>query len=219
MERSELQALKNALVTTALYYRETLPDEALKMYVADLADLQLEPLLMALQKYRRNPKSRRSPLPADLRALIEGEDSVEGRGREIAARLHGALVRHGYNWTDGYPSNGERLYSGGGKEWPTWREAAAAELGGEDGVEVLTRMGGWAAYHSYANGSEPTTVAAQVRDLAAAVARLPKREGPKLSPGASERPGPTRAAGLVSGLVDKLSVRPSGTDEGRGPQP
>lgn len=209
MDQREQQLLKAALVTTALYYRETFPDEVVKLYVADLADLPLEPVLAALHKYRRNPKARRAPIPADLRALIEGEDTAEGRGRDIAARLHGALVRHGYTWTDGYLSGGQKRFDGGGKSWPTWREAAIAELGGEDGVEVLTRLGGWTAFHQYANFSEPTTVAAQVRDLAASVARLPRRSGPALTSGGQALPGGaerTTPRDLVAGLARGMSV-------------
>lgn len=207
MDQRERQQLKAAFVTTALYYGATLQDEVLAMYVEDLADLPFPQLLEAMKAYRRSPKSRRPPLPADLRALVQGEASVEGRGREIAARLHGALVKYGYTWTDGYFAGGNRWFDGGGKAWPTWREAAVAELGGEDGAQVIDRLGGWAAFHQYANFAEPTVVAAQVRDLAATVGRVPKSAGPALpSSSRPALPGGIDKATLVSSLAEKLSA-------------
>jgi hypothetical protein len=211
----EQRELKRALVATALYYRETIPDEAIRMYAADLDDLPLVSCLQALQAYRRDPRHRRSPLPADVRTLVHGDTSADSRAKDIAARLHGALVRYGLDWPSGYWAGGQRLYDGGGRPWRTWRDAAVAELGGADALDVLDRLGGWTGYHSYANFSEPTTVAAQVRGLAASVARLDRQ--PCLGPGQPDaaaltateaKPGATSQ--LVAELADRLSPPTSG---------
>lgn len=211
MTREEVQELKKALVATALYYGETIPDQALPMYAADLEDLQLELVLAALQAYRRNGKNRRRPLPADLRSLVLGDGSGDGRARDIAARLHGALIKYGMDWPAGSWLGGSRGYDGNGERWATWREAAIAELGGADALDVLTRLGGWQGYYQYANFSEPTTVAAQVRDLAASVARLER--GPALPSGSPPRAlqAATEPATneIVRGLAQSMTPRQS----------
>lgn len=215
MTQSEIQELKRALVATALYYGETIPDEALQLYAADLADLALPDLLAALTAYRRNPKSRRRPLPADLRALAAGEETPEGRAREIAARLHGALVRYGMDWPAGFTSCGRRWYAGlidGRTEgfYETWDAAARATLGGDDSLRVLERLGGWQGYYQYANFADPTTVAAQIRDLAVAVLRAPARPaGPALPAGtrAALAGGSGAGTGRIMTVVGQLAER------------
>lgn len=212
MTQAELQELKAALVATALYYGETLPSQVIPIYAADLADLELMDCLTALQAYRRNARNRRRPLPADIRTLVQGDASSESRARDIAARLHGALVRYGMDWQNGYLCGGKKLYPGGGQEWSTWREAAVAELGGADALEVLTRIGGWSGYYQYANCAEPTIVAAQMRDLAASVGRiaarpaLPSAEAPR----ALQESGQQASSGdLVRGLAERMSAAQS----------
>lgn len=88
--------LKEAISLTAAYYRQTIPDEVLLMYVEDLMDLPTETVVNAYNDYRKNPKNKSFPLPSQIRDLITPVLNNEEQGREISARIQSAIVKYGY---------------------------------------------------------------------------------------------------------------------------
>lgn len=144
MSADPRKALAYEIAGLAQYYGRKLEERVLGMMVDDLADLPLEPVLDAFKNYRRNPKNRFFPLPAQIREIVAPEITPEAQGREIAASIQEAVVRFGY-------PNGE---------------LARAFLG-HAGWEVVKRFGGWA--HLCQNlgvAIDITTFHAQARQLA-----------------------------------------------------
>jgi hypothetical protein len=117
--------LKKALVLTAAYYSKDLTEQLLELYVEDILSygIEEERILIAINNYRKDPKNRIFPLPAQLmelfvekRALIEPIDL----GRDISIRIVGAVSKYGYT------SPGE-----------------AKTYIGKIGWEIVNRYGGW----------------------------------------------------------------------------
>lgn len=138
------QELKKIIVHTAIYYGRDLKPEVLSMMCEDLADLDPAACIAAYTAYRRNPKNKTFPLPAQIREIVRPEDyiSPEIMAREIAARIVGAVTSCG--WCN--------------------PKAAESEIGPE-GWELVKRQGGW--MHICQNlgvNINPTTFQAQLRD-------------------------------------------------------
>jgi hypothetical protein len=112
----------------------------------DLSDLPGLAVMGALTSYRRDPRNRSMPLPAQLRAIINPEVDPESQAREIAARIQGAVTKFG------------------------WCNAPSArEYIGETGWRIVETRGGWS--HLCQNLGitiDPTAFEAQVREQAKA---------------------------------------------------
>lgn len=144
MTHQEKLQLRGLWAMYAAYYRQQLPDEVFVMYADDLADLAFEPVKAALEAYRRNPKNRSLPIPADIRATLEPQIDPDSAAREIAARITAAIPKFG--WCNGAEA---RVYIG------------------EVGWQVVCDQGGWTHICQH-HGLElnPSSFQAQVRDLA-----------------------------------------------------
>jgi hypothetical protein len=88
--------LREVIVLTATYYGKDLIEPVLEMYVDDLSDLPEAEVIEAYRTYRRNPKNRAFPLPAQIREIIEPEVSPEGMANEAISRIQEAITRFGY---------------------------------------------------------------------------------------------------------------------------
>lgn len=136
--------LKATIVNTAIYYGRQLDPAVLEMMAGDLSDLDAQACIDAYSRYRRNPANRQFPLPAQIRELVNPAEFIgpEVQAREIAARIIGAITKHG--WCNG---------------------RAAEEYIGPVGWEAVLRQGGWR--HLCENvgvNIAPTTLQAQMRD-------------------------------------------------------
>lgn len=120
MTRDEAQKLKLLFLATAAYYSHEVKDAALALYVEDLADLPYEAVAGALAALRRDPKTRRCPLPADIRAKLTPESDPEAEATVIAGRILAAISRIG-----------------------PYNVAAARQAIGEVGWQVVEGSGGW----------------------------------------------------------------------------
>lgn len=120
MTREEIQKLKALFVAMSLYYRDEIPDPALQLYVDDLADLPFQAVVSALAQIRRDPKARRCPLPADVRARLTAEGDPETEATMIAARILAAIAGVG-----------------------PYDTVRARESIGEVGWQVVIGSGGW----------------------------------------------------------------------------
>lgn len=144
MNQKELKDLSALLAVFAGYYRANFSDEVLKMYAQDLGDLDFEKVKEALGAYRRNPKNRQMPLPAQIRETLSPQVDPESAAREIAAKIHSAIPKFGYT-----------------------RSAEARAFIGEVGWGIVQDQGGW-QYLCEHHGLDiqPGMFQAQVRDLA-----------------------------------------------------
>jgi hypothetical protein len=206
--------LHQVIIATFAYYHrgQTLDDMVLAMYVEDLNDLDPQVVIAGYQQYRRNPKNRTFPLPAEIRELVAPGEfiAVETQAREIASRIVGAISMYGWN-----NSTQAQLYIG-----PV-------------GWGLVERSGGWS--HLCQNTGvtiQPTTLTAQLRDQlegtlrygqaaieeriqAAPAARIaPPRL--VLQPAPEPTPPPTKAemvAELIRGLANKELPKPEPESE------
>jgi hypothetical protein len=140
---NDRQDLARVIKNTATYYGRELKPEVLSMMCDDLADLPIDDVIAAYNAYRRNPKNRAFPLPAQIIEIVCPEQHVshEDQAAEIAARIVGAVTRYGWN-----------------------NSKYAQEFIGPVGWGVVERQGGWA--HLCQNLGvtiDPSTFQAQVR--------------------------------------------------------
>lgn len=120
MTQNERAQLLEYVAALSAYYQRPLSDIVLKMYADDLNDLPLNDILKAYDGYRRDPKNRTMPLPAQIRAILAPEPDTESMSREIVARILEAQDRFGYTWP-----------------------AEAKQFIGEVGWSVVRAYGGW----------------------------------------------------------------------------
>lgn len=200
MTTNEVQNLKKILIVTAAYYGKELSDEVVRLQVGDLQDLDYDRVVRGFESFRRDPKNKFAPLPADIRALADPAESEVDVGRDTAVRLIAALAKHGADWARGYLAGGMRNFDGGGQRWLTWGEAAKAEIG-EIGLAIVARYNGWSQFHSTYNYAQATSMQAQLRDLASSIAKATDRG----AAASTSLPAPARPARayLYSGFAEK----------------
>lgn len=108
-------------VTLCAYYQKQLPDLVIEMYCQDVSDLDSKDVCSALDLWRRNPKNRTVPLPAQIREMIRPEFVDEdSESREICSRIIESITKFGY------PNGSD-----------------ARNFIGEAGWTVVTSYGGW----------------------------------------------------------------------------
>src|SRR5688572_29470913 len=96
MSPAEKNQLAAVWAVYAGYYRQRLDDVVLRMYADDLADLDFAEVKAAMDAYRKNPKNRVMPLPAQIREIVEPEVDPDSAAREVAARITHAIVKFGW---------------------------------------------------------------------------------------------------------------------------
>lgn len=182
--------VRQIILATANYYGRQMSEDVLEMYAEDLADLPPGEVIAAYKAYRRDPKNRAMPLPAQIRELVTPEAfiSPEVQAREIAARIVGAITSFG--WCNG---------------------RAAQEYIGPVGWNAVLRQGGWRNLcENTGVNISPTTLQAQLRDqiegeirfggraIEAAVLRLPERDS-------REKRGLTAPSEILKAIAPKPS--------------
>lgn len=96
MTEAEVRHLKKIIVVTAEYYGRDLSTEAMQMRASDLAHLLIADVERAYIEYRRNPKNRTDPLPAQIMEILDPSISDDGEATEAAARVIAAVSKHGH---------------------------------------------------------------------------------------------------------------------------
>lgn len=161
MNQEQRNRLGKAIAYTAAYYSRELQREVVSMMVDDLADLPFDAVEAAYQSFRRDPKNKSFPLPAQIRDIVAPVETPEERAREIAARIEGAIVKFGY-------PNGN---------------AARAYIG-EDGWSIVERYGGWSHLcQNHGLSISPASFHAQVREQLTTQVRHSTAEGLALASG------------------------------------
>jgi hypothetical protein len=171
MKNEQRARLAQIWAILAGYYRVKLDDAVLRMYSEDLSDLDFDAVQTAMNDYRKNPKNKFMPMPAQIRELLEPQVDPDSAAREIAARITAAIPKFG--WCNGQDA---RAYIG------------------EVGWLVVERQGGWAYIcEHHGRNLDPGQFQAQVRELAKStlvhdqgamnerVNRLPSSTRPELS--------------------------------------
>ena len=167
------------------YYRQPISDLVLKMYEQDVSDLPPEQVERALTEYRRSPKNRFPPLPANVRELVEPAINDDQLAVETAARIVTAISKFGWN-----------------------NPVPAKAFMGEVGWAVVEKQGGWENVCANTKASEIGIFQAQVRELAKVQIKL-ARMGALDTPPALPRPrdeAPSRIGGMGALLGPKKEI-------------
>lgn len=96
MTENEVQNLKAILVGTSAYYGESLSDDVLTLFVADLEDLPFDLVMQSIKEIRRDPKQTRCPRPAIIRARIEPAPTDDDQVQIAISRILEAVARFGW---------------------------------------------------------------------------------------------------------------------------
>jgi hypothetical protein len=171
VERAEL---KKALIALSAYYQRPLTDAAITMMVEDFEDESWPEVEAAMREYRRDPKNRTFPLPAQILGVIRKPLDSKHIAIDLAKQICAAIQSHGWNWTQGYASAGRTVFHGGGYTHANFDDAVIAELG-EVALEVIRRRGGWKYLHDEFFDSNEGTFVAQLRDHIESILQLSAR--------------------------------------------
>lgn len=196
---AKLKALKLALANMARYYGQDVSVNQLQVWAAHLQDLEIELVAAAMSELMNDPKRFRAPLPAEIRARIEGPTSDEGLAVEAAGRVWAAISRRGYYWD----------------HEPDFQAQMLEDLGSL-GVELVRGWGGWRALVIESNDAEPGIMRAQLRERAKALCDQARkgrlRSAPMLPETSAARALPLTA---LSEILPRLSgpAEPSSTRE------
>lgn len=142
MSPDQYKELKKGIVLTAAYYSRDLKPEVVNMMADDLIDLPFDEVSKAFAEYRRNPKNRAMPLPAQIRDIVAPAANPESAAREAAAKITQAITRFGYS-----------------------NPGPAKEFLGDATWSVIQTFGGWNFIcTSHGVTIDPSVFHAQVRD-------------------------------------------------------
>lgn len=166
---NDLVAIQRGLIQLAEYYERHMTRSLLVMYSEDLKTLSLAEFEAACRAWRENPANTRFPLPGQLKEIVRPK-RLDSRmeALDLAKKISAAIVKHGYVWEMGFRHNGRTWFSGAGVNFPDFKSAVNAELGGT-AWELIRRRGGWQRIHDEYFASEEGTFTAQLRDQLEAV--------------------------------------------------
>lgn len=120
MNDREFVELKKLIIYVSDYYGRELKPETITMMANDLREFSLEEVRKAYEKFRKEDKLFKFPMPAQIISIIRPLPSGEDQAKEIAARITHAVSKYGY------PNGKEaRIYIG------------------EIGWKIVERKGGW----------------------------------------------------------------------------
>lgn len=138
-----LNELKKVIILTASYYRVALSPEVLEMYVTDLEDLPATQAIQAYLTYRRDPKNRSMPIPAQIRSIAEPSPDPQDIAILTSGKVTQAVSKYGWS-----------------------NSAAAMNYIGPLGRKAVSVFGGWAhVCENLGTTIGLTTFQAQVREL------------------------------------------------------
>lgn len=164
MNQENRKRIAYELEAMSVYYSKQLNPQALSMMVSDLEDLPSDLVLMAIKKYRQDPRNKTFPLPAQIREIIYPRTDDRAVAVELSRKLLKALNKHGWSWEHGYYHNGKPYFEDDrGNVFPSFREAVVSELG-EVGWDIIESRGGWQNFSTMANEQEEGIYQAQLRD-------------------------------------------------------
>lgn len=96
MNSEERAKLARLITATAMYYQRPITTEVISMMADDLDDLNFESVSEGYLKYRRNPKNKFFPLPAQIRDIVAPEETTESGAREQIALIKLAIEKFGW---------------------------------------------------------------------------------------------------------------------------
>lgn len=96
MTQEERNQVGMVIAYTAQYYGKDFKKEVIAMMLSDLDDLSMAAVLEAYNRYRKDPKSKFFPLPAQIREIVSPQISIDAEARAIVSRIIQSITRFGY---------------------------------------------------------------------------------------------------------------------------
>lgn len=97
MTQDERNKVGTMIAYTAQYYGREFKKEVIALMVSDLEDLSATDILGAYNTYRKDPRSKYFPLPAQIRDMIVPAINPEAEARELLGRIKTAITQFGYD--------------------------------------------------------------------------------------------------------------------------
>lgn len=141
---TDLQAIKALILRHAMFYGEVMADEVIAMHANALADIPLQALSNAYEHAMRTSKSKRMPMPGEIRESLELSDDV--KAREIASNIVNAIATYGYTAPE-----------------------RAREFLGETAWRIVKLEGGWEHLCATVTNENLPIFKAQIRELSKSV--------------------------------------------------
>lgn len=158
MTKNELIDLKKMYVGLSAYYQKETADLTIEMYVRDLENYSFQEILRAIEKYRRNPKNKTIPLPANLIEIINPEINSKDIGQIVSAQLQKALTKKGSWW-------------GVNMDTDKFKEEMREYLG-DIGFTLIQKIGGWSVFCNRAREANMDIFNSQIRELAISLHKM-----------------------------------------------
>lgn len=181
--------IANMIRVTGKIYGKTYDADVLSMMIDDLQDLPIIQIEAAFARYRRDPKNKFAPMPAQIRELIIPTPSDDTNAREAVSRIQEAVGKFG-----------------------SWRGDEARPYVGELGWGIVKRMGGWGHLcENLGTTLDALTFQAQARELAKSHMELSRAGALGQAPALPE-PESVVLSASVSGLLSGIKSIPKPED-------
>jgi hypothetical protein len=164
LQNEEVRKIAALYKTLSIYYGQNISDEVISLYAHHLADEPFDAVYAALRELNREKNRRTLPLPADVFAKLNPENTSLESARIAANNIIAAIPKFGHT-----------------------NPTRAKEFIGDLGWLVVERMGGW---HLVCQESDVSTIQirlAQMRDLAESLHQQSKNGTLKLRPSLPSR--------------------------------
>jgi hypothetical protein len=134
----------------------------------------------------------RWPAPANIIGMVHPQVEARDEAAELVQRLRATIARRGYTWESTYRYDG----------YDSIDEAIMAELG-DEGLAIVQRCGGWAAFcREWGGENGDTSARAQLRGLCEAALKN-TAASPALALPAKRTQGLEHISGILGGLPSK----------------
>lgn len=98
MIREKDKLIKDLIIENFVFYNDQISEVRVRIFAAELADLEVEDIARAFAEYRREKGRRLMPMPSDIRSKIQpGDCSHRALAVEAAARILTAIKNYDGN--------------------------------------------------------------------------------------------------------------------------
>lgn len=189
MTDTQVYEIKKMIVITSQYYGRPINDDVVKMYLDDLHNMDFNDVVVAMKRYRMDPRNKSMFLPAHIRELIAPSVKPIDLARDTALRIKNAITKFG-----------------------SWNQREARAFVGDAAWRVVERFGGWQylCENLGTNALRGDTFMAQCRDAVESDLNLGIAGVDTSRPVLEQIDRSGSVAGLLKSLGNKLSITSKG---------
>lgn len=174
MTKDEIINLKKLIIHVADYYSKELNPEVVSMMAQDLEDLPFESVVNAYNKYRKEDRIMKFPMPSQIRDIVSPKIDSKELAIHITRKIDKAILKHGWNWEQGYFGSDGIYWESNGKKFNSFKEALIEEIG-DIGYHSICLRGGWSSVCQSSNEMDEGQYYSQMRELIQSSINLSKQ--------------------------------------------